>query len=104
MRASLIIAIIIALLAVVFALQNPDVVQVRFGPLEMFGSTALVILITFAIGVLTGILAAVPGRIRASRRAKKLERELDEIKNPDTSSSSATASDIQHVTPIDPAV
>ena len=102
MRASLIAAVIIALLAVVFALQNTDVVQVRLGPVEMFGSTALVILITFAIGVLTGILAALPGRLRARNQVKKLKRELDETRNPSTATSSP--GDMHRVTPVDPAV
>lgn len=76
MRFALILALAIAVLAVVFALQNPEDMQVRVGPYLLTGSTALVLLITFAAGALVGILTAMPGRWAASRRARKLEKEL----------------------------
>lgn len=76
MRFALILALVIAVVAVVFALQNPADMEVRLGPYVVTGSTAIVLLVTFAIGALVGILAAMPGRWAASRRARKLEKEL----------------------------
>ncbi len=76
MRFALILALIIAVGAVAFALQNPAEMPVRLGPYIVTGSTALILLVTFALGALTGILAAIPGRWRANRRAKQLEKQL----------------------------
>ena len=66
----------------VFALQNPADIPVRLGPYIVTGSTAIVLLVTFAFGALTGILAAVPGRWRASRRAKLLEKQMHSVAAP----------------------
>ncbi len=71
MRASLIVALVVAILAVVFALQNPHMTRLAIGPYDMQGSVALVTLITFALGVITGVLVSVPSVYRARKAAKK---------------------------------
>ena len=76
MRFALILALAIAVLAVVFALQNPAETTLNLGPYAVTGSTAIVVLVTFALGALTGILAAIPGRWRATRRARQLEKQV----------------------------
>lgn len=75
MRFALILALIIAVVAVGFAVQNPGEMDLRVGPYLMTGSKAFVLLVTFAVGALVGILAALPGRWAVSRRARKLEKE-----------------------------
>ncbi len=82
MRFVLLLALVIAVAAVVFALQNPADIPVRLGPYVVTGSTAIVLLVTFAFGALTGILAAAPGRWRASRRAKLLEKQMNSVATP----------------------
>lgn len=74
MRFSLVIALIVAIIAVVFALQNPDPVDVALGPFEMRGSAALVILITFVLGVAVGVLATLPSIYRRQKTIKHLKR------------------------------
>ncbi len=77
MRTSfLILSLIIAILAVIFALSNPGYVTLRFGPYQTEQSTALVVLISFALGVLVGILATVPGRIKRAREIRQLRKQL----------------------------
>lgn len=75
MRFALILSIVLAVLAVLFALQNPAPTRVELGTLAFESSTALILMVTFGLGVLVGILATVPSLVRRSRRIKALERE-----------------------------
>ncbi len=77
MRIFLILALLIAVAAVVFALQNPGEMTIHVGPYISTGSTALVLLVTFAIGALVGTLAGIPGRWAAGRRARAAEKRLN---------------------------
>ena len=77
MRASLIVALLVAILAVVFALQNPHMTSLSIGPFALEGSVALVTLITFALGVITGVLVSVPSVYRARKAAKKKDAAPD---------------------------
>lgn len=74
MRFSLVIALVVAIIAVVFALQNPDPVDVSLGPFDLTGSAALVILITFVLGVAVGVLASLPSIYRRQKTIKHLKR------------------------------
>jgi uncharacterized integral membrane protein len=71
----LILALIIAILAVVFALQNADVIAVVFFTYSFEGSLALVLLVTFAVGVIAGIFFILPYLFRSMMRVRKLSRE-----------------------------
>lgn len=81
----LIFALLIAVIAVIFALQNTITVTISFLAWEVTGSLSLVLLITLAIGALIGLLVLAPSAIRntiaASSHRKRiglLEKELDE--------------------------
>ena len=74
MRASLILSLVLAIVAVLFALQNPAPIDVKLGPFDLYGSTALVLMVTFGIGVLVGILAAVPSLMKRRKRVRELEK------------------------------
>ncbi len=77
MRTSfLILALLIAIGAVIFALQNPGYLTLRFGPYQTEQSTALVVLISFALGVLVGLLASIPSRLKRAREIRQLRRQL----------------------------
>ena len=71
MRFTLIVSLVIAVLAVVFALANPQLMEVNFLFGEASGSTALVLIITFTVGVLVGLLAAIPGRVKHRRKREE---------------------------------
>lgn len=84
---ALILALIIAILAVFFALENTMVVTVSFFGYAVSGSLALFILIALGIGALIGVLVMIPGRIKSglsnARSRKKigsLEASLEEHK------------------------
>jgi uncharacterized membrane protein YciS (DUF1049 family) len=82
---ALILVLIIAILAVFFALENTMLVTISFFGYAVDGSLALFILIALGIGVLVGVLIMTPGRIKSGlsnrRNTKKissLEANLDE--------------------------
>lgn len=76
LRLSLVIALIIAVLAVVFALQNTVPIVVSFLPWEFQGSLALVLLLTLALGVLIGLLVSVPSVFSRSRRIARQQKVI----------------------------
>ncbi|MFP4227629.1 MAG: lipopolysaccharide assembly LapA domain-containing protein [Salinivenus sp.] len=97
MRFGLISALALAVLAVIFALQNPQPMEVNLLFFDTEGSTALVLILTFAFGVIVGLISSLPGRIRARRRVKELEKEISapsssRPSSPGTRSSSQSAS------------
>lgn len=74
------LALAIALAACVFAIQNADVITVSFLAWRWQASLALVLLATFALGALVGLLscfsALVRGRVSEGRLSRRL-RELE---------------------------
>jgi uncharacterized integral membrane protein len=82
---ALILALVIAIVMVFFALENPMMVTVSFFGYTVEGSLALIILVAMGIGVLIGLLVVIPGRIKSglsnARNRKKiglLEASLEE--------------------------
>lgn len=83
----LIVALVIAVIAVIFALQNAITVTISFLAWEVTGSLSLVLLITLAIGAVIGLLVLAPSAIKNSltvssnrKRIGALEHELEEQK------------------------
>lgn len=78
MRFTLIISLLLAILAVIFSLQNPGIVDVMIFGMEYEGSKALVLILTFSVGVIVGVLAALPGYIRNRRKVNSLRKTIAE--------------------------
>jgi len=77
MRIALVFSLLIALVAVIFAFENPDPVNVEFLTLRSQEvPLALVIIVSLLTGVLVGALFSVPSRIRSRSRIKKLEKQI----------------------------
>jgi lipopolysaccharide assembly protein A len=78
----LIIAIIIALTTVIFALQNatPITISLFFWSIPDT-SLALVLIVTLATGLLAGMLFALPSSFRKSRSISELKRKIAELEN-----------------------
>lgn len=75
MRIGLIFSLLIAILAVVLALQNPQTMDVNLFYFHTQGSTALILIITFVLGAVVGLLSSLPGRLRARRKLKELQKK-----------------------------
>ena len=74
---TLIVALILAIVSVAFALQNSDIIQVAFFTLKMEGPFALFILSSLAIGVVIGILVMVPTVIRNAFLISRSRKQID---------------------------
>lgn len=59
MKTKTILAIVFASIIVVFSLQNANVIEVKFLFWKFSASTVLVILGSFAVGVLVGVLISI---------------------------------------------
>lgn len=78
MRPSLLLFyLIVAILALVFALSNPGYVTLRFGPYQTEQSTALVVLLSFLLGVLVGLLTIMPAYLKRTREIRQFRRQLN---------------------------
>jgi putative membrane protein len=76
MRGTLLISLFLSLLAVLFALQNAEPIDVEFGPFAFTGSTAFIVLATFVLGVVVGILATLPARFKSKLTLWRLKKDL----------------------------
>ena len=90
MRFGLLFSLLLAIVAVIFALQNPQPMDVNLLFYQTEGSTALVLILTFGFGVLVGLLSSLPGRLRARRKLKELQKKHPDATSP-TSSKSASS-------------
>jgi uncharacterized integral membrane protein len=81
MQIFIIIALVIALVAVLFALQNLTVVTVTFFIWNTHASLALVLLVTLAVGVLISLLASLPGLIHGKWTTSGQKKKLAVLEN-----------------------
>lgn len=79
MRFTLIVSLLLAVLAVIFALQNPDQITVNLGPFEIDGSTALILIVTFALGAFVGFLAMIPSKLKSRKTVKSLKKQATSL-------------------------
>lgn len=79
MRLFLLFALVIAFLAIVFALQNNTLISINLFSRQYRYSLAIVLLVTLAIGVLIGLLFSLPPLIRRGWRSGRLQRQSDEL-------------------------
>lgn len=81
MQVFIIFALVIAVVAVIFALQNIAAVTVTFFFWSFHGSLALVLLLSVAAGVLISLLASLPGLIRARWTVASQRKKLAALEN-----------------------
>jgi uncharacterized integral membrane protein len=78
MKIFTLIALAIGGVAVLFALQNPSTVTVTFFSWQVQESMALVLLGSFALGTIFGLLVSVPPMIGRVRKISHFKRISDE--------------------------
>ena len=93
MPVALIVALVLALLTAVFALQNATVVTVTFLAWSWEASLALVLIFTVAVGILIGYLAGLPSKFKKGGELRQAKRDLAEVSAAQTESESTVAED-----------
>ena len=78
MQSFLIAALTIAILTVIFALQNTIPVLVTFMFWEVEGSLALVLMLTFALGVLVGLMVSIPAMLKRRSAISNQKKNIQE--------------------------
>ena len=81
MQLQLIVAIIVAILAVVFALQNAVPITVSILTWRFESSLALVLLITVALGVIMSLLVSVPSKIKRVKLISNQKKKIQELES-----------------------
>jgi uncharacterized integral membrane protein len=81
MQLQLIVAIIVAILAVVFALQNAVPITVSFLTWRFESSLALVLLIVLALGILMSLLVSVPSRVKRMKLISSQKKKIQELES-----------------------
>ena len=90
MRIYLILALILAIIVTIFAVQNSKAVDVSFLTFELNGSLALVLMITLAIGIIIGILVSAPAAIRRRMEISGLKKNVRKMEKDLTTAREAT--------------
>lgn len=75
----LIIAILVALSAVVFAFQNAVTINVSLLVWNFEASLAIILILTLAIGIIIGLLVSIPNLIKRNLRIAKYKAKVAEL-------------------------
>lgn len=81
MQLLLIVALGLAILTVIFALQNPIPVGVTFLIWKFEGSLALVLISTFALGVIVSLLISLPAIVKRRSTISNQTKKITELEN-----------------------
>lgn len=72
----LIFTLLVTILAVIFAVSNSMVVDVKFFSWSTTGSLSLLLVVALVIGILIGVLIMLPSVVRHSFKSSGLKRKL----------------------------
>ncbi|MEO0409454.1 MAG: LapA family protein [Cyanobacteria bacterium P01_A01_bin.135] len=75
----LIAALIVAFLAIIFALQNAAPIVVSLGIWQFRASLAIILLVTLAIGFFLGLCVALPSLIRRNLRISRQKKQVEQL-------------------------
>ncbi len=93
MQGYLIGALIIAIITLIFGLQNLNEVTIHFLWWKFKGSLALILLLSFTSGVLASILASLPTFFRKKRYIRQLKKQSKKSSSRSSTSKEADSSD-----------
>jgi len=83
--AYLLLVLVVAILAVMFAAQNGATVAITFFSWSTSGSLSLVLIVTLSIGILIGLLIMAPSVFKRSFQSSGLKRRLHRLEKEKTS-------------------
>ena len=77
----LILAVVLAALTALFAIQNSGVITVSYLGWETDASLALILILTLGIGILIGYLAGLPSSLRKTSQLRRVKRDLGALQD-----------------------
>jgi uncharacterized integral membrane protein len=77
----LIFALVLCLVALIFAIQNPQTVSLSFLLWNAHSSLALIIILVFLVGLLAGVIIGIPARIRNSIALSRKKKEAADLES-----------------------
>jgi uncharacterized integral membrane protein len=80
MRVFLAVMVVLLILLLIFAVQNPGSTEVTFLTFSSTVSLLVIILVSTVVGLLLGLAVMLPGRLRRSSRLRKLESETGKLR------------------------
>lgn len=89
MRIFIALALILALLVTIFAVQNNQPITISFLFWSIEGSLALVLMITLVLGIAIGALLMAPGSVRSRIQIGSLERTVRSLEEEKAAAESA---------------
>jgi len=81
----LIIVLLVAILAVMFAAQNSAVVAISFFAWSTSGSLSLVLVLTLTLGIIIGLLIMAPSVFKRFFQSSRLKRNVHRLEKEKTS-------------------
>jgi len=81
MRLFIVLALVIAIAIILFAMQNSAIVTISFLSFHYTGSLALIVAVLFTLGLLAGLLVSLPSLLKKHldlREHKKKIKRLEE--------------------------
>jgi uncharacterized integral membrane protein len=79
MQRSIIVGLLVALVLTIFALQNDEIVTIRFFVGKVDGSLSLILLITIIVGVLLGVVFSIPSINKQAKMLQQRKKEIDRL-------------------------
>ncbi len=73
---ALILALILTILVAIFAVQNNTAINITFLAWSIDGSLALTLIITFALGILLGLLVSTPAWLKKTHQSATLKKNI----------------------------
>ncbi|MGK7890609.1 MAG: lipopolysaccharide assembly LapA domain-containing protein [Leptolyngbyaceae cyanobacterium] len=92
MRIFLVLALMVAFLAIIFALQNASPVTVIIGFWQITASLALILLLTLGVGLISGLLVSMPTIIQRNWKISRYKRQINQLE----ADLQATKQDLTH--------
>ncbi|GEM_PF-1131320 len=75
----IVLVLLVAVVAVIFALQNSAAITISLFSWSISGSLSLFLIVTLAIGFLLGVLLMTPSVFRRSRMAHGLKKQVSAL-------------------------
>ena len=93
MRLFIVLALLIAIVIIVFALQNSAIVTISFLSFHYTGSLALIVAILFTSGLLAGLLISLPSLLKKHLALREHKKRIKQLEGNSPGSSSSDSMD-----------